>query len=78
MNWLITENNKKINALDIPINSIEEIKKDFGELKHRLIGFFGKKEYENVRLYVVLADDKVGKIYVTSTLFGPRGRIRTS
>ena len=71
MNWLITENNKKINALDIPINSIEEIKKDFGELKHRLIGFFGKKEYENVRLYVVLADDKVGKIYVTSTLFGP-------
>lgn len=71
MNWLITENNKKINANDIPTISIDEIKSDFAELKHRLIGFFGKQEFENIRLYVVLADDKVGKIYVTSSIFTP-------
>ena len=71
MNWIITENNKKINTTDIPTITIEEIKKDFGEFNHRLIGFFGKQEFENVRLYVVLSDDKVGKIYVTSTLFAP-------
>ena len=69
MNWLITENNKKINSNDIPTVSIDEIKADYAELKHRLIGFFGKQEFENVRLYVVLADDKVGKIYITSALF---------
>ncbi len=71
MNWIITENNKKINANDIPTTSIEEIKLDFCKLGHRLIGFFGKQEFENVRLYVILADDKVGKLYVTSTLFSP-------
>jgi len=69
MNWIITENNKQINALEIPTISIEEIKSDFATLKHRLIGFFGKQEFENVRLYVVLADDKIGKFYLTSSLF---------
>ena len=71
MNWIITENNKKINALEIPTISIDEIKVDFENLKMRLIGFFGKKEFENVRLYVILADDKNGKLYVTSTIFYP-------
>ena len=71
MNWIITENNRKINALDIPTASIEEIKSDVEKMKMRVIGFFGKQEFENVRLYVVLADDKVGKIYVTSSLFPP-------
>lgn len=71
MNWLITENNKRINSNDIPTVSLEEIRTDFGNLNYRLIGFFGKQEFENVRLYVVLADDKVGRIYVTSSLFYP-------
>ena len=69
MNWVITENNKRINTFNIPTISIEEIKEDFGKLNMRLIGFFGKQEFENVRLFVVLSDDKVGKLYVTSTLF---------
>ena len=69
MNWVVTENNKRINTFNIPTISIEEIKNDFGKLNMRLIGFFGKQEYENVRLFVILADDKVGKLYVTSTLF---------
>ena len=71
MNWIITDNNTKINSIDIPTISIDEIKLDFCKLNHRLIGFFGKQEFDNVRLYVILADDKVGKIYVTSTLFYP-------
>ncbi len=74
MNWIITENNKRINSNDIPTISIDEIKLDFCKLGHRLIGFFGKQEFENIRLYVVLADDKVGKIYVTSTIFEPNIR----
>ena len=28
MNWIITENNKKINAFDIPTISIDEIRAD--------------------------------------------------
>ena len=71
MNWIIIENNKKINALDIPTISIEEIKSDVKKMKMRVIGFFGKREFENIRLYVVLADDKVGKLYVTSAIFSP-------
>ena len=71
MNWIITDNNTKINSIDIPAISIDEIKLDFCKLNHRLIGFFGKQEFDNVRLFVILADDKVGKIYVTSTLFYP-------
>ena len=71
MNWVITENNKKIDANSIPIISIEEIKEDLRNFNKRLVGFFGKKEFENIRLYVVLADDKVGKFYLTSSLFTP-------
>ena len=71
MNWIITENNKKINEFDIPTISVEEIKSDVEKMKMRVIGFFGKQEFENVRLYVVMADDKVGKIYITSAIFTP-------
>ena len=69
MNWVIIENNTKINSNDIPTISIEEIKEDFSKFNYRLVGFFGKQEFENVRLYVVLSDDKIGKLYVTSVLF---------
>ena len=69
MNWIITENNKRINSNNIPTSTIEEIKSDFGNMRMRLIGFFGKREFDNVRLYVVLSDDKVGKLYITSALF---------
>lgn len=72
MNWLITENNKKINALDIPTISLDEIKTDFANFNFRLVGFMGKQEFENVRLYITLADDKMGKFYVTSALFTPK------
>ena len=71
MNWIITENNKKIDGLSIPTITIEELREDLKALKLRPIGFFGKQEFENVRLYVVLADDKKGKIHISSVLFKP-------
>ncbi len=71
MNWIITENNKRINSNDIPTTTLEEIKKDFGLYNFRLVSFFGNQEYDDVRLYVVLADDKIGKLYITSCLFKP-------
>lgn len=71
MNWVITENNKRINAADVPTISVEEIKSDVEQMKMRVVGFLGKQEFENVRLYVIMADDKVGKLYVTSTVFPP-------
>ena len=33
MNWIITENNRKINALDIPTISLEDIKVDVEKMK---------------------------------------------
>lgn len=71
MNWIKTENNKKINALEIPTISIEQMRSDLKEMKLRPVGFFGKQEFENVRLYVTLADDKQGELYVSSVLFTP-------
>jgi len=69
MNWLILENNKKVCTQDIPTISVEDIKNDELLSKTRLIAFFGKQEFDNVRLYIVLADDKIGKMYVSSVLF---------
>lgn len=71
MNWIVTENNKKINAIEIPSISIDEMKNDIKKLEKRVIGFFGKQEFDNVRLYVVLADDEYGKFFVSSSLFTP-------
>lgn len=71
MNWIILENNTKTDALSIPTITIEELRSDIRNMKFRPIGFFGKQEFENIRLYVVLADDKEGKLYVSSVLFVP-------
>ena len=71
MNWITLDNNSKINALSIPTITIEELRLDIKNMKLRPIGFFGKKEFENIRLYVTLADDKEGKLYISSVLFTP-------
>lgn len=69
MNWIVTENNKKINKFDIPVVSLEKIKNDIKETGYRPIGFFGNNENEYVKLYIVLADDNEGKIYISSSIF---------
>lgn len=69
MNWLITENKKRININEIPVLNINDLRQEIINLSKRVVGFFGKKEDEKVRLFVVLADDEEGKLYVSSSSF---------
>ena len=69
MNWLITENKKRININEIPVLNINDLRLEIIKLSKRVIGFFGKKEDEKVRLFVVLADDNEGKLYISSSIF---------
>ncbi|MBQ9246702.1 NADH-quinone oxidoreductase subunit C [bacterium] len=69
MNWIITDNNNKISTFDIPTISLNELKNDIKQMKLRVVGFFGCKENEKIRLYVILADDKQGKLHISSTVF---------
>ena len=69
MNWIKTENNTKIKIFDIPTITMDEIRSDLRKMKFRPIGFFGKNESMNVRLYIVLADDSKGELYISSVLF---------
>lgn len=71
MNWIITKNNKRINTYDIPTITIEKAREDIKEMGFRPISFFGNQEDENIRLYIALADDKNGEIYISSILFSP-------
>lgn len=69
MNWLITENKKRIDINKIPILEINELREEIIKISKRVIGFFGKKANNNIKLFVVLADDKEGKIYISSSIF---------
>ncbi len=69
MNWLITENKKRVNINEIPVLNINDLRQEVFELSKRVIGFFGKNEGNKVRLFVVLADDEEGKLYVSSSIF---------
>lgn len=69
MNWLISENKKRINIADIPVLNIEDLRFEIINLNKRVIGFFGKKEFDKTRLFVVMADDSEGKLYISSSIF---------
>ena len=71
MNWITLKNNTKIDALSIPTITIDDLREDIRNMKLRPIGFFGKQEFENIRLYITLANDKEGLIYLSSVLFTP-------
>ena len=77
-NWLVTKNNSLININEIPVVSLhgEIDTEDFHSIvlekskTTRPIGFFGKDwGFGNTRLFVLLADDKKGEIYITSSIF---------
>ena len=71
MNWIKTKNNTKINLNEIPTLKINELREEIISLNKRPIGFFGKDwGYGTTRLFVVLADDENGDLYVSSALFG--------
>lgn len=70
-NWIKTKNNTKINLQDIPALSIDELREEIIAINKRPIAFFGKDwGMGNTRLFVVLADDKNGELYVSSAMFG--------
>ncbi len=71
MNWLINDNNKCESIFDIPVLSINDLRQEIIQMKKRVVGFFGKQENDNVHLFVVLADDSEGKLYVSSAIFPP-------
>ncbi|MBD5402303.1 hydrogenase [bacterium] len=64
------KNNTKINRNEIPSVSITELREEIILLNKRPIGFFGTKTPNNeTELFVVLADDNAGDLYVSSTKF---------
>ena len=69
MNWLISKNKKRVNISEIPILNINDLRLEIIKLSKRVIAFFGKQENDKVRLFVVLADDKEGKMYISSAIF---------
>lgn len=69
-NWIKAKNNQKINLLDIPTISINDLRNEIIWLEKRPVGFFGKDWGDGkTKLFVILADDKEGILYISSTLF---------
>lgn len=69
--WLKVKNNTKINLSDIPGMGIDALRQEIIELAKRPVGFFGKDwGFGFIRLFVVLADDKNGDLYISSAIFG--------
>ena len=73
MNWLTTTINTTIDINGIPVLDINELREEIINLKKRVVGFFGKKEWNGVRLFVTLADDKEAKLYLSSAFFDNNG-----
>ena len=69
MSWITAENKQRININEIPIEDITTLRKEIVETQRRVVGFFGKKEVEGTRLFVVTANDKEGKFYISSSMF---------
>lgn len=67
--WFITKNNTRIDLNEIPILQIEKLKEAVLALNKRPVAFFGKDwGFGSVRLFLVLADDINGQLYVSSSI----------
>jgi len=72
MNWIKTKNNKPLNIPEIP--SLQPdllLSETIRECKNnkRPVGFFGAEENDNIRLFVLLADDVNSDILISSCVF---------
>ena len=64
-NWLITKNNTKVKIADIPSLEIEQLRENIIKEDKRPIGFFGQDYGElGTKLFVVLADDEKGELFI--------------
>lgn len=69
MNWLITTNNNPINISEIPCLDMNVLRQEILDIRKRVVGFFGKQEWNGVRLFVIMADDDKAQLYVSSAFF---------
>lgn len=75
MNWIKTKNNQAINLDEIPVLETNELRNEL--IYHcyddkRIIGFFGNKEKNGIKLYTILANDTDAEILVSSTQYKER------
>lgn len=69
-NWIKTKNNTKVNLSDIPTLAIEDLREEIINIGKRPVGFFGKDwGFGCTKLFVILADDEVGELYISSAIF---------
>lgn len=74
-NWITTKNNTKLKLSDIPELGIEELRESIINLNKRPVAFFGKDWGDGkVKLFVILANDSTGELYVSSALFNGNER----
>ena len=77
MNWLITENKKRVSINEIPVLNIGDLRLEIIKLSKRVIGFFGKREDEKVRLFVARCIDVRNAFFgVRRIRYGQRGYFR--
>lgn len=66
--WLIIKNNTKIHIDDIPLLTPAELREELIVQNKRPIGFFGQKDNESIKLFVLLGNDEKGEIFVSSAI----------
>ena len=70
MNWVEMRNLKPVPLGEIPVHSIEELRRHVIEsvgAGNRLVHFFGDRTDSGVTVYAVLADDNASRLYIASS-----------
>ncbi len=68
MDYYIMKNNQRINLLDIPTVDFGVLRAQLAATNLRPVSFFGSDWGQNIKLFVVLADDEKGDLLVSSAL----------
>lgn len=68
MNYYVMKNNQRINLLDIPTIDFNTLRAQLAATNLRPVSFFGSDWGQNIKLFVVLADDEKGELLATSSL----------
>jgi len=69
--WLKIKNNSKVKSFDIPVADIGKLRKSAEEMGFRPLMFFGQPLSDSIRLFIALADDENGDIWLSSAKFRP-------
>ena len=68
MNYYVMKNNQRINLLDIPTVDFDVLRAQLVATNLRPVSFFGSDWGQNIKLFVVLADDEKGELLASSSL----------